>query len=122
MSVEPNLRKPGRLPPTSLALYLDETKPYFLWWTNATVGDLKRYLRSEDPEERAYWMGALLREANTRDVGLFTNKEEIVANWPRLIRYLGKSRDMWAWLLDLPQPEWPPAEAKAAGLKGARHV
>ena len=28
--------------------------------------------------------------------------------WPLLIRYLGRSREMWAWLLKLPPPEWPP--------------
>jgi hypothetical protein len=54
-----------RLPPTSPALLDDATKPYFLWWTDATVGQLKEHLRSPDPEERAYWMGALLREANS---------------------------------------------------------
>lgn len=106
------------LPPTSPDLWRDETRPYFLWWTDATVGDLKRHLRSEDPEERAYWLGALVREANSRDLPLFTTREEIKAEWPRLLRYLGRSRDMWAWLLDLPKPEWPPAAAKARGGTG----
>ena len=101
---------PMPLPPTSETLYDDSTKPYFLWWTNATVGDLKRYLKSSDIEERAYWMGALLREANTRDVRLFATADEIRSLWPHLIRHLGKSRDMWAWLLELPKPEWPPVE------------
>ena len=71
-------------------------------------GQLKEHLASPDLEERAYWMGALLREANTRDVWLFVTVDEIRALWPRLIRYLGRSRQMWAWLLELPPPEWPP--------------
>jgi hypothetical protein len=105
----PKLTVPaGRLPPTTAALLDDATRPYFLWWTTATVGQLKEHLASSDPEERAYWMGALLREANTRDVWLFVNTDEIRALWPRLIRYLGRSRQMWAWLLRLPPPEWPP--------------
>jgi len=105
----PNLTVPaGRLPPTSASLLDDAARPYFLWWTNATVGELKAHLASSDPEERAYWMGALLREANTRDVWLFVNRAEILALWPLLIRYLGRSRQMWAWLLQLPAPEWPP--------------
>lgn len=91
-----------------------------MWWTEATVGDLKRHLSSGDPEERAYWLGALLREANSRDVVLFTNRDEILANWPRLIRYLGRSREMWAWALGLPAPEWPPAEAKAFAAEQGR--
>lgn len=55
------------LPPTDPALTLPETRPYFLWWTDATVADLREKLTSPDPAEQAYWMGALLREANTRD-------------------------------------------------------
>ncbi len=97
-----------RLPPTTTSLLDDSSRPYFLWWTDATVGSFKRHLRSRDPEERAYWMGALLREANTRDVRLFVADDEIRDLWPRLIRYLGRSREMWAWLLGLPPPEWPP--------------
>ena len=107
-----------RLPPTSPDLLIDSTKPYFLWWTDATVGDLKRHLQSPDPEVRAYWLGALLREANSRDVVLFTSGDEIREAWPRLIRYLGRSREMWAWVLGLPEPEWPPAEAKAFAARG----
>jgi hypothetical protein len=96
------------LPPTSESLLDDTTRPYFLWWTDATVGQLKEHLAASDPEERAYWMAALLREANSRDVWLFVTPDEIRALWPRLIRYLGRSRQMWAWLLKLPPPEWPP--------------
>lgn len=99
---------PVRLPPTSPALLNDSARPYFLWWTDATVADFKAHLAATDPEERAYWMGALLREANSRDVWLFVQPADIRELWPRLIRYLGRSREMWAWLLQLPAPEWPP--------------
>ena len=98
----------GRLPPTTESLLDDTARPYFLWWTNTTVGQFKEHLASSDLEERAYWMGALLREANSRDVWLFVTPDEIRALWPYLIRYLGRWRDMWAWLLELPPPEWPP--------------
>jgi hypothetical protein len=104
-----------RLPPTLSSLSDDGARPYFLWWTTATVGDLKARLRSTDPEERAYWMGALLREANTRDVWLFVGTAEILALWPRLIRHLGRSRAMWAWLLGLTAPEWPPLSRIRSG-------
>lgn len=103
-----------RLPPTSDALRRDETRPYFLWWTNTTVGELKAHLASPNLEERAYWLGALLREANTRDVWLFTNESEIRALWHRIIRHLGRSREMWAWLLGLPRPSWPPPDTGRA--------
>lgn len=90
---------PG-LPPTSPSLTRDDEKPYFLWWTDVTVGDLRKKLREGDASERAYWLGALLREANTRDVWLFTSVAEIKALWPQVQRHLGKSRDMWEFLLD----------------------
>lgn len=96
------------LPPTTDSLFEASARPYFLWWTSTTVEELKRHLASQDLQERAYWMGALLREANTRDVWVFVTIDEIRALWPHLIRYLGRSREMWAWLLELPPPEWPP--------------
>jgi hypothetical protein len=102
------------LPPTSPALLLDEGQPYFIWWTECAVSDLKRHLRDEDLEQRAYWLAALLREANTRDVWLFVTPKEIRALWPRLVKYLGNTRAMWAWLLGLEEPEWPPARARGA--------
>ena len=101
------------LPPTSPELALAGTRPYFLWWTDATVGELRARLLDPDPDVRAYWMGALLREANTRDVWLYVRPDDIRRLWPRLLRHLGRARDMWAFLLALPQPEWPPRQARA---------
>jgi hypothetical protein len=102
------------LPPTSLDLLRDDARPYFLWWTDATVGELRRRLASPDPAERAYWLGALLREANTRDVWLFVRPDDLRAMWPRLQRHLGRSRAMWAWLLGMPATRWPPDQAGRA--------
>ena len=104
----------GLLPPTSTSLLDERTRPYFLWWTDVTVGGLKQRLDSDEPEERAYWMGALLREANTRDVWLFVTPDDIREMWTLLIPYLGRAREMWAWLLGLPAPKWPPPEARRA--------
>lgn len=98
----------ARLPPTSTKLLDDSTRPYFLWWVDCTVAELKRRLADPDPRKRAYWLGALLREANTRDVWLFTTPDEIRAAWPSVVRHLGRSRKMWAWLLGVGEPEWPP--------------
>jgi hypothetical protein len=103
-----------RLGPTSPDLLRDDTRPYFLFWTDATVADFRAHLASSDLEERAYWMGALLREANTRDVWLFVTSDEIRELWPKLVRYLGRARSMWAYLLQLPEPTWPPDEDKRA--------
>jgi hypothetical protein len=103
---------PTPLPPTSPALLEPGHRPYFLWWTDASVADLRAHLRDPDPDVRAYWMGALLREANTRDVWLFVTRSEIAALWGRLQRHLGRSRAMWAYLLGLPVLPWPPSDLR----------
>ncbi|MBI5513062.1 MAG: hypothetical protein HY909_04795 [Deltaproteobacteria bacterium] len=102
------------LGPTTEALRDPNSQPYFLWWTELTVGEFRRRLAAPDLDERAYWLGALLREANTRDVWLFAEPSELRALWPRLCRHLGRSRAMWAWLLGVQDPGWPPAEARGA--------
>jgi hypothetical protein len=99
-----------RLPPTSPDLLDPAKRPYFLWWTECTVGEFREKLADPDARARAYWLGALLREANTRDVWLFTDVETIRRSWPFILPYLGKSRAMWAWLLG-ESAIWPPPEA-----------
>jgi hypothetical protein len=101
------------LPPTSPALLDPAARPYFLWWTDLTIRDLHAKLGGADADERAYYLGALLREANTRDVWLFTTPDEIRLAWPALLRHLGRARAMWAYLLDLPDA-WPPVDARGA--------
>jgi hypothetical protein len=103
-----------RLPPTSADLHSAEVRPYFLWWTELTVGQFEQLLEHPDLEARAYWLGALLREANTRDVWLFTTPEQVRSMWPFLLRHLGRSRERWAWLLDIETASWPPREEASA--------
>ncbi|MBI4614202.1 MAG: hypothetical protein HY720_11375 [Planctomycetes bacterium] len=98
-----------RLPPTSPDLLRDDARPYFLWWLDATVADLRAALGDPDPARRAYWMGALLREANTRDVWLFVTPDQVRDHWPMLARHLGRTRGLWAWLLRLEEPRGPSA-------------
>jgi hypothetical protein len=104
----------ARLPPTSDELLDDSARPYFLWWTNASVGELRRHLASADADERAYWMGALLREANTRDVWAFVRPDAITALWPKLERHLGRARSMWAYLLGVRDDRAAPRIGAAA--------
>jgi hypothetical protein len=41
-----------------------------------------------------------MRQAKPDDVFQFVRLAEIVALWPKLERYLGRTRPMWRWLLD----------------------
>lgn len=100
------------LPPTSPDLVRDDVRPYFLWWLDATTGDLRGHLADSDPGVRGYWLGALLREANTRDVWVFTTPEQIRADWLHVLPHLGRSRGMWGFLLGL-DAAWPPEDAVA---------
>jgi hypothetical protein len=102
------------LPPTSSALEAPDARPYFLWWSNTSTKEFRQHLCDPDPERRAYWLGALLREANTRDVWVFTTPDTIRGLWPHLIRHLGRNRGMWAYLLDLEEPQWPPSQLRNA--------
>ena len=102
----------SRLPPTSALAEHDDALPYFLWWTDITVGAFRRRISDPDRMTRAYWIGALLREANTRDVWSFVTPAAVRDLWPELLRHLGRKREMWAYLLGLPAPEWPPAAAR----------
>jgi len=82
------------LPPTSPDLLRDDTRLYFTWWDDVTVGGLKARLASPDADQRAYWLGALLREANSRDVWLFVRPGEVRAAWPLVARFVGRHRAM----------------------------
>jgi hypothetical protein len=75
-----------------------------LWWSDLTSGEFRRYAHEGTAQQRAYWLGALLREANTRDVWLFTSVAEIQELWPQLYRHLGQSKALWSYLLQLPPP------------------
>lgn len=43
-----------RLPPTSGDLLRADAQPYFLWWTNTTVGEFEQRLKDPSAERRAY--------------------------------------------------------------------
>ena len=71
-------------------------QPYFLWDTEMTLEEFRAGLK--DPEVRAYLAGKLMRQAKPDDVFTFISTREIRQLWPLLERYLGKTREFWAWL------------------------
>jgi hypothetical protein len=102
------------LPPTSPTVVDPGARPYFLWWTGATVADFRRHLDDPRADQRAYWLGALLREANTRDVWPFVTPDQIREAWPHVVRHLGRARAMWAYLLGIDDREKPGLRKGAA--------
>ena len=75
-------------------------RPYFLWDCDLTLAQFQRGLQDPDPEIRAYLVGKLMRQAKPDDVFLFVTPRTIRELWPRLLRYLGHSRDLWTWLFE----------------------
>jgi len=89
------------LAPTSPERLVDTSgRPYFLWDDDMTLETFRKRLRDPDPEVRAYFVGKLMRQAKPDDVFSFVSVREIEAEWVRIDRYLGKTREFWRWLLE----------------------
>jgi hypothetical protein len=65
-----------------------------------TLDEFRTAIVDSDPEVRAYLVGKIMRQAKPDDVFSFVTVAEIRQLWPRLERYLGRSRRFWTWLLD----------------------
>jgi hypothetical protein len=75
-------------------------RPYFLWSEDITFGELRAKLACADPDERALWMGRVMREARYPDVFRLLRWRDALQLWPGIDRHLGRSRDFWHWLID----------------------
>lgn len=75
-------------------------RPYFLWDLEMSLDEFRARLVDPDPEVRAYFVGKLMRQAKPDDVFTFVSRREIESSWPLLVRYLGRKREFWSWLLD----------------------
>jgi hypothetical protein len=99
------------LNPTPREKLLDSGgRPYFLWDCDMTLAEFQEGLRNPDPDVRAYLVGKLMRQAKPDDVFSFVSRREIRELWPRIERYLGRSRSFWTWLFEM----W---DAQASSLR-----
>ena len=83
------------------ALIDAEGRPYFLWDCDLTLTQFEERLRDSNPDVRAYFIAKLMRQAKPDDVFQFVTLSTIRSLWPRLERYLGHSRPLWTWLLEI---------------------
>jgi hypothetical protein len=74
-------------------------RPYFLWDEDLTIDTFRARLMDPDLEVRAYYVGKLMRQAKPDDVFTFVTLGEIKTLFPLVVRYLGRSREFWTWLL-----------------------
>jgi len=77
-------------------------RPYFLWDVDMTLAEFKQRLADGDPPARAYLIGKMMRQAKPDDALQFVTAQEMADLFPALEKFLGRTRDFWAWLLD----EW----------------
>ncbi len=97
------------LAPTPAERMIDPSgRPYFLWDDDMSLESFREKLRDADVEVRAYFIGKLMRQAKPDDVFSFVTLREIVGEWERIERYLGKTREFWRWLL----ARWSPDGAR----------
>jgi hypothetical protein len=77
----------------------DEARPYFLWDTQMSAGELRRRLREGDEDERLLWVGRIMREARYQDVWKFLTLDDVLAHWDRLRGRLGRMNPFWEFLI-----------------------
>lgn len=73
-------------------------RPYFLWDCDVTLAAFRERLAGVD-DERAYWLGKMMRQAKPDDAIAIGTAAEMRRLWTRLERYLGRTREFWAWYL-----------------------
>ncbi len=76
-----------------------DAQPYFVWDEPITYRELRQKLASPDPDERALWMGRVMREARYNDVWKLLRLRDVLELLPRIERHLGRSREFWRWLI-----------------------
>jgi hypothetical protein len=76
-----------------------ETRPYFLWDEDVSVGELREALASGNEPERLRLAGKLLREARDTDVWQFLTPADVAALLPKLGRRLGRRAAFWNFLI-----------------------
>ncbi len=74
-------------------------KPWFLWDMDVTEDEFRARLRHQNLDIRAQWQGRLLREARFEEVWQYVTLSELLENWPRIQRHLGRMRAFWEFLL-----------------------
>jgi hypothetical protein len=73
--------------------------PYFLWDEPLTLDELRRRLAGNDAEERMRLAAKVMREARFDETVGLIPVAEIVANYPRLRRNLGRRLAFWDFLI-----------------------
>jgi hypothetical protein len=77
----------------------EDVRPYFLWDTQMSSGELKQRLREAPEDERLLWIGRVMREARYPDVWEFVTLDDVLSRWEKLRGRLGRKNAFWEFLL-----------------------
>ena len=86
--------------PLTVDLNARESRPYFLWDEDVSVGELRQVLRGGSEYERVRLVAKMLREARDIDVWEFMTPAEVAEILPKLGRRLGRRAAFWRFLID----------------------
>jgi hypothetical protein len=75
-------------------------RPWFLWDVDITDAEFRKRLQHPDPSIRAQWQGRLLRVARFEEVWSYVRLDDVLENWERIRRHLGRQRAFWDWLIE----------------------
>lgn len=89
---------------------MDETRrrqrPYFIWDYDLTEDEVRAFLRSDDPYQKAWLITRILEAAHFEDIWQYLTIQDIRDNFPYLHFRFKDIRDLWAHALELwTQPE-----------------
>ncbi len=87
--------------PRALGTNLDdpETRPWFLWDEDMSVGELRQVLADEGHPRWPELAAKVMREARDDQVWLFLPVERVASRYPDLAPPLGRRRPFWDYLL-----------------------
>lgn len=87
--------------PRPLGTDLDhpETRPWFLWDEDLSVGELRAILADEAHPRWIDLTAKVMREARDDQVWLFVSVDRVVARYRDLAPRLGRRRAFWDYLL-----------------------
>jgi hypothetical protein len=76
-----------------------ETRPWFLWDEDMSVGELRQTLVDENHPRWVELAAKVMREARDDQVWLFLPVERVAARYSDLAPRLGRRRPFWNYLL-----------------------
>ncbi len=78
-----------------------EAVPYFNWDAPVTNAEVRHALAHGTEDDKLFWMGRILREAQYWDIWKFISlRRDLMPRWERLRSRLGRRRAFWEFMIE----------------------